>query len=70
MPASMQMQQGDMPSRRRLSYDERRGKERKRFILVAVVTFAVVLFVGAGVIALHFVRGRAAPWLSVHSASN
>jgi hypothetical protein len=80
MPASMQamhalptsMQDGDVPSqRRRLSYDERRGKERKRLFVVVFVSFAVVFLVGAGFIYLHFARGRALPSLmSAHSASN
>ncbi len=79
MPASMQamhalptMQDGDVPSqRRRLSYDERRGKERKRLFVVVFVSFAVVFLVGAGFIYLHFARGRALPSsMSAHSASN
>jgi flagellar basal body-associated protein FliL len=64
------LQEGDMPSRHRLSYDERRGKERKRLIVVMVVSFVVVFFVGASVLALHFVRGRAAASMSAHSANN
>jgi serine/threonine protein kinase len=76
MPAGMQamhggMHDGDMPSRRRLSYDERRGKERKRLLVVVLVSFAVVFLVGAGFIYLHFARGRALPTsLSAHSANN
>ncbi len=78
MPASMDamrgapagMQEGDMPSRRRLSYDERREKERKRLFAVMFVSFAVVFVVGA-VALFHFVRGRApAASMSAHSASN
>lgn len=77
MPAGMHvmhgspMHDGDMPSRHRLSYDERRGKERTRFLAVVLVSFAVVFLVGAGFIYLHFARGRALPSsLSAHSASN
>jgi hypothetical protein len=78
MPASMEamhgarggMQDGDMPSRRRLSYDERREKERKRLFAVMFVSFAVVFVVGAFAL-FHFVRGRApAASMSAHSASN
>lgn len=76
IPSGMQappiMQDGDVPSqRRRLSYDERRGKERKRLFTVVFVSFAVVFLVGAGFIYLHFARGRALPTsMSAHTGSN
>jgi serine/threonine-protein kinase len=76
IPSGMQglppiMQDGDVPSRHRLSYDERRGKERKRLFTVVFVSFAVVFLVGAGFIYLHFARGRALPTsMSAHSGSN
>jgi hypothetical protein len=69
--AMLPLQEGDAPSRHRLSYDERRAKERKRMIVVVVVTFAVVFLLGAGVLAfLSFRGGRAAALMSAHSASN
>ena len=58
------------PSNHRVSYDGRRERERKRLFVVMFVSFAVVFLVGAGVLALHFLRGRTATSMSAHSASN
>ncbi|MEO8877056.1 MAG: protein kinase [Polyangiaceae bacterium] len=68
MPANMTNQ--GAPSNRRLSYDERRERERKRLFVVMFVSFAVVFLVGAGFLALHFLRGRSATSMAAHSESN